>query len=100
MQTDASLAHCPQCGHQLSSDPRYITWCDRCDWNVDPTPAEQLPEPHWRLELEQRLAGTLTRDLERGAVHSPDWSPVRASAFLLALPIPAKAAVDELRNTQ
>ena len=87
MHTDASLAHCPQCGHQLSSDPRYITWCDRCDWNVDPTPAERFPEPTWRLEQEQRLAGTLSRELERGAVHSPGWPPARASAFLLALPI-------------
>jgi hypothetical protein len=49
--TDAALTYCPQCGHQLPSDPRYVTWCDRCDWNVDPTPAE-LPPDSWGLQVE------------------------------------------------
>jgi hypothetical protein len=50
--TDAALTYCPQCGHQLPSDPRYVTWCDRCDWNVDPTPTDLSPEPTWRLQTE------------------------------------------------
>jgi hypothetical protein len=37
VQTDATLTHCRQCGHQVPTDPRYVTWCDRCDWNVDST---------------------------------------------------------------
>ncbi|MFI5711814.1 hypothetical protein [Kribbella sp. NPDC051620] len=50
MPTDAALTYCPQCGHQLPSDPRYVTWCDRCDWNLDPNPQEH--DPTWHLQVE------------------------------------------------
>lgn len=27
---------CPKCRATISIDPRYPTWCDKCDWNLEP----------------------------------------------------------------
>jgi hypothetical protein len=37
---------CPECAAALVSDPRFVTWCPGCGWNVDPAP----PPPMSRLE--------------------------------------------------
>jgi Zn-dependent protease with chaperone function len=60
-----------------------VTWCDKCDWNVDPTPPDH-PSPAWRLKLEHRLADTLYRELETGAEHRPGWDAARLTAYLLS----------------
>ncbi len=42
--TDTSTGvSCPQCGALCPSDPRYVTWCDQCDWNVRPAGAVPAP---------------------------------------------------------
>lgn len=28
---------CPQCGHTMPVNPGFVTWCDRCRWNIDPS---------------------------------------------------------------
>jgi Zn-dependent protease with chaperone function len=83
VQTDDSVVHCPQCAQQIRADSRYVTWCDRCDWNVDPSPADDQ-YPAWRQKLEQRLAETLYRELERGQVHRPGWDAARIAAYVLS----------------
>jgi Zn-dependent protease with chaperone function len=65
-------------------DPRYVTWCDKCDWNVDPTATDAPQPPAWRQRLEQRLADTLYRELEHGAIHRPGWDPARIGSYLLS----------------
>lgn len=83
MQTDQGATRCPQCAHQLPADPLYVTWCDQCDWNVDPTgPTDKTPA--WRLRLEHRLADTLYRELEQGKIHRPGWDAARVAAYLLS----------------
>lgn len=77
-------------------EQRYVTWCERCDWNVDPTPVDN-PYPAWRHRLEHRLADKLYRELEQGAVHRPGWDAARAAAYVLSalvllLPIAAGVA--------
>ncbi|TDU91024.1 Zn-dependent protease with chaperone function [Kribbella voronezhensis] len=83
MQTDAGVTRCPQCAQQVPVDPRYVTWCDKCDWNVDPS-ATDRPEPTWRQRLEHRLADTLYRELEHGHLHRPGWDAARIGAWLLS----------------
>jgi Zn-dependent protease with chaperone function len=86
VQTDQGVTRCPQCAHQLPNDPLYVTWCDRCDWNVDPTgPTDKTPV--WRLRLEHRLADTLYRELEQGKIHRPGWDAARIAAYLLSVVI-------------
>ncbi|WP_112243409.1 M48 family metalloprotease [Kribbella monticola] len=83
MQTEAGVTHCPQCSQQVPVNPRYVTWCDKCDWNVDSTGTDR-PEPAWRQRLEHRLADTLYRELEHGHLHRPGWDAARVAAWLLS----------------
>jgi Zn-dependent protease with chaperone function len=83
VQTEAGPTRCPQCSQQVPVDPRYVTWCDKCDWNVDPT-ATDRPQPAWRQRLEHRLADSLYRELEHGAIHRPGWDAARVGAYLLS----------------
>jgi Zn-dependent protease with chaperone function len=83
VQTDAGVTRCPQCAQQIRVDSGYVTWCDQCDWNVDPT-GHDRKYPAWRLELEHQLADTLYRELERGQVHRPGWDAARVAAYLLS----------------
>lgn len=83
MQTDKGTTRCPQCATQIPVDPQYVTWCDKCDWNVDPTGAtDQVPA--WRQRLEHRLADTLYRELEHGSIHRPGWDAARVATYLLS----------------
>jgi Zn-dependent protease with chaperone function len=83
VQTEEAVTYCPQCAHQIPVDKRYVTWCDRCDWNVAPSPLDNT-YPAGRQKLEHRLADTLYRELERGAVHRPGWDAARVVAYLLS----------------
>ncbi len=82
MQTESGLSHCPRCDHELPADPRYVTWCDRCDWNVDPH-----PEHHKVAAWQQRRQTSVYREWERGAVNRPGSLAARASAYLVTLPV-------------
>lgn len=84
MQTEQGVIHCPQCAHAIPTDKRYVTWCDECDWNVDPTGAEQARQPAWRQRVEHRLADTLYRELEQGTIHRPGLGAARITAYLLS----------------
>lgn len=33
---------CPKCRAEITSDPRATTWCQACDWNLDPQPTKPL----------------------------------------------------------
>jgi Zn-dependent protease with chaperone function len=83
VQSAQQITNCPDCGHQIRTDPRYVTWCDRCDWNVDPTPVVDQT-PAWRLQLERRLAESLYGELAKGEVHRPGWDAARIAAWLLS----------------
>ncbi|TDD59771.1 hypothetical protein E1263_13410 [Kribbella antibiotica] len=84
MQSAEEITRCPDCGQQIRVDRRYVTWCEKCDWNVDPTPLLDLT-PAWRLRVEQRLVDSLYRELEQGAIHRPGWDAARISANLLSV---------------
>ncbi|MFB6721982.1 M48 family metalloprotease [Kribbella sp. NPDC056345] len=84
MQSADEITRCPDCGHQIRVDRRYVTWCEKCDWNVDPTPLLDLT-PAWRLRVEQRLVDSLYRELEQGAIHRPGWDAARITANLLSV---------------
>jgi Zn-dependent protease with chaperone function len=84
MQAEEGVISCPQCAQQIPVDRRYVTWCDKCEWNVDPTVADRPQPPAWRRRLEHRLADTLYRELEQGAIHRPGADAARVLAYLLS----------------
>jgi hypothetical protein len=73
------VTNCPDCGHQIRVESRYVTWCDQCDWNVDPSPPADHT-PAWRLRLEHKLADALYRELESGRIQRPGWDVARVAA--------------------
>jgi Zn-dependent protease with chaperone function len=83
VQTDQGTTRCPQCAQQIPVDPQYVTWCDKCDWNVDPTGAAEHV-PAWRQRLEHRLAETMYRELEHGRIQRPGWDAARVVTYLLS----------------
>ncbi|WP_328329138.1 hypothetical protein OHA70_05280 [Kribbella sp. NBC_00382] len=98
MPTDAALTYCPQCGHQLPSDPRYVTWCDRCDWNVDPNPQEHDPTWHLQVEpvttapslyavLRELTTATRTRPIKTVAVTTLPRISITRRALRIGLPL-------------
>ncbi|WP_328329140.1 M48 family metalloprotease [Kribbella sp. NBC_00382] len=83
MQTDQGTSRCPQCDHEIAADPQYVTWCDQCDWNVDPTgPTHQVSARRQRRE--HQLADTLYRELEHGEIRRPGWTVARVGTYLLS----------------
>lgn len=42
MTTAVRTSVCPNCSAEITSDLRSTTWCQACDWNVDPEPAKRL----------------------------------------------------------
>jgi len=77
------VTNCPDCGRQIRVESRYVTWCDQCDWNVDPSPPADHT-PAWRLRLEHKLADALYRELERGRIQRPSLDAARVAAYLLS----------------
>ncbi|QYR19295.1 M48 family metallopeptidase [Paenibacillus sp. sptzw28] len=49
---------CPQCGSDMPVIPGYVTWCDQCDWNLNPE----------RVSSHERLADKLNRKIGVRAV--------------------------------
>lgn len=84
MVAELTYQRCPECGRTVPADRRYMTWCEHCDWNVDPT-GERREVPAWRTRLETRLADSLYRELERGRIQRPGWDLARVTANLLSL---------------
>ncbi|MGW6708148.1 M48 family metalloprotease [Streptomyces sp. NPDC054956] len=50
----AVVRPCPECGSDVTVDERYVDWCARCDWNVDPGAPD--PEPGRIAAARRRLA--------------------------------------------
>ncbi|MGC0418703.1 M48 family metallopeptidase [Embleya sp. AB8] len=79
---------CPQCGARVPVESRFVTWCARCDWNVDPGGA---PEPApgridaLRRRLVHRYGEQLLIEVGSGATGRPPRSSYRALAYGLAL---------------
>jgi hypothetical protein len=82
---DPTYQRCPECGKTVPVDRRFVTWCEHCEWNVDPGAKDLDPVPGWQVRLETRLADTLYRELERGRIQRPGWDLARVTAYLLSL---------------
>ncbi|MFD5322683.1 M48 family metallopeptidase [Streptomyces sp. NPDC127092] len=64
---------CPACGEPVPVDPRFVTWCAACDWNVDPADGDPGPDPEpARVErLRRAMAHRYGEQLFAGLVQEP-----------------------------
>ncbi|MFD0370452.1 M48 family metalloprotease [Streptomyces sp. NPDC127114] len=88
---------CPACGEPVPADPRFVTWCAACDWNVDPADGDPRPDPEpdrverLRRAMAQRYGEQLFADLAQepasgsGAPPRPGAAGVLATVLALAV---------------
>lgn len=77
---------CPSCGATIPHDPRFVSWCDRCGWNVQP---QRPAQPRTRFEslyasMGERLGKSLFAQITRGDTLQPRWTLSKLAAFVLA----------------
>ena len=75
---------CPRCGRTITVDSRFVTWCEFCDWNIDPAGKESPT----RREVQARRKGeALFAQLRQSPLTKPGRSAARVAAFAIALAI-------------
>src|SRR5436309_2134622 len=81
-----NVQDCPKCHAKLPSLQGYITWCDRCGWNLQP---ESTARPNSLLEViyarfNRRLSRALFDKLVKAPTLKPTLTWSKAIAYLLA----------------
>ncbi|MBO0652960.1 M48 family metallopeptidase [Streptomyces triculaminicus] len=82
---------CPRCATAMPVDDRFVTWCDACDWNVDPVEPELPPGrvEALRHRLSQHHGERLYAEAQAGSGgEDPEWSrwdPAGVAAQAIAL---------------
>lgn len=72
---------CPECGHAIPVNPRLVTWCDACNWNLH---APSIPQPKTRFERLYRRAGIRVSDRLAGQLAADESSRSRLTWSLAA----------------
>ncbi len=84
--TTGAQTTCPQCGSTIDVDPGYVTWCDRCHWNVRPStparPASFLASRY--AEFGDALGRGLFEQLKASSSLSPKLTPSLVAAAFVA----------------
>jgi len=78
-----TLTHCPNCGAKLTEHPLEVTWCDACNWNIDPN--EKPPAPGSLNALATHLNEKHARALRDDVLAHPEARPGRDTRAALAI---------------
>jgi Zn-dependent protease with chaperone function len=79
---------CPQCGATLPVAPHYVTWCESCDWNVEPRggrAADERPRDRRRRQRALNRAGALHEEMRRDGVAERGVDAGRILTHVLAI---------------
>lgn len=72
---------CPGCGASIQVFPAFVTWCEACDWNVDPGPE---PKPsRWDRHFSEASARASRRLFDQMSESGADRPPRRSVALNL-----------------
>jgi Zn-dependent protease with chaperone function len=79
---------CPRCNAELPVNQGFVTWCDRCGWNV--TAPSVLRPPQTRFDrlyaaAGRRLGDRLEDELLAAERLDPRVTPARAAAYAIAV---------------
>ncbi len=80
---------CPQCGATVPVHPEYVTWCDQCDWNLQPSKSKQRQSlfDRYYTVLGQRFSKGLFDSLVQRSPHRPRLDAPVLLAYTLALAV-------------
>src|SRR4051812_17949941 len=76
---------CPVCHAPIPVYLGYVIWCDRCNWNVQPTPPEK-PSSFFATFYE-RLGRKMSNDLFDEVMEQPRLKPTLTLSITLAYAI-------------
>jgi Zn-dependent protease with chaperone function len=84
---------CPECGASLPLDPRYVTWCHGCGWNLRGPEAQEAEGRFERLlaSVGRRLGDRMANELAESGRLEPRLTPSRAAAYAIAVLVHAFA---------
>lgn len=82
----AAQMACPGCGASLPILPAWVTWCQGCDWNVDPSPPPK--QSWWDRQFSQASARTsqsLFVKLSEAGADKPPRNSIALNAVAVAV---------------
>ncbi len=86
MEQVARTQRCPQCGEKIPVYTGYVTWCDKCGWNVHPS--AKAPARDFLSSIYDRLgrkrSQVLLEQVMRAKSLRPTWTLAKLPAFPLA----------------
>jgi Zn-dependent protease with chaperone function len=86
--TETGTKVCPSCGNAIEVDKRYVVWCDKCDWNLDPGSETNAGERSGRRASQARDKGErLHIELKKSQLVRPSRSWPRVASFVIAAAI-------------
>jgi Zn-dependent protease with chaperone function len=77
---------CPACGATIPVHQTYVTWCDHCDWNIRPQPADTPDHAFARIydALGRRFSHSLLDEMTRLGAQGSRLTLSKIAAYLLA----------------
>jgi len=80
---------CPTCGRAITFDPRFVRWCEFCEWNLDPSDTPVSARQTRQQEAAKRKGEALFNELRQKPLSKPGQSRARAAAMAIAAAIHA-----------
>ncbi len=80
------IVKCKKCGSDIPETPGYITWCDKCSWNVNPyeyNGKKKALEKFYEF-LGNKLSSNLFKSIANGYDIKSRITPSKAFTFLFA----------------
>ena len=77
---------CPSCGAALPVDPRFVAWCESCNWNLEADrPQAQAGRLDWiAAGLGRRLGDRMADQLAETDQLAPRLTPAKVAAYVIA----------------
>lgn len=69
---------CPQCQNTIPVDRRYVTWCERCGWNVNPLQDKK------KLSAFEKVYTSLGKHSGDGLFHELEGKPLHRKRFTVS----------------
>lgn len=75
---------CPECGHQMKVNPGYVTWCEKCNWNIDEEEGNTVEEPPHK-GLKKKSTDRLFEEFKYSVDRRLPFNKQRIYTYLLAI---------------
>jgi Zn-dependent protease with chaperone function len=87
MLNDNNYTKCPNCGKNIPYSKEYATWCDSCEWNLQPSKPPNPKNVFEKIDLllGKRYSRKIFDDICSKSTFTPKFTVTMAAAYILAL---------------